>query len=542
MTEAILQYLANVLKTNLTFLDEIQYVGRKSIDGYTLAGKDYVGITDRKGQYGYFRITGEQDHKYSPQEGPTSKGKWFKVEVDLRLVLCVNLNSCGSLTELEQAVLQCFNGAEFPPANFGKVLLLPSSSSTDFERIFIDETDQERPSWNDAMRLLTIDFTLQYNSNECCQVQQPAGDCPPVTCSSEVRDHRGGVIATLECDEDLDLLAVTVKNHKDQVLNDDLAPGEEYIVPAASINNHRDELVTDQIAPNDVWTLSPAVVESEQRVGPNSPQALQAPNDTFVIDMMQVEDVDEDGIAQVQYGEKVRINHDDADIVVDQGTEQGVTIITVNAGGGIIPAYIVPERPTATYHGYDLKAQYDDGVFDRGINANGERKRLGADNYTLDAATPNKYGTTHRLTLTNEENAWTGTNFLTTGVGALDYVIEDHYRNIRWYVANLGQLTWSGAVDAAAALAIGGFAWRLPCALEFLAAQIDPTKQYYDAQNLFRRNAVSGYIDIFAWTSDTREFSPGTAAYRMGTLWTKEARAKTDSNLITAYACCNFDD
>jgi hypothetical protein len=208
----------------------------------------------------------------------------------------------------------------------------------------------------------------------------------------------------------------------------------------------------------------------------------------------------------------------------------------------IIPCFIRPTIPTASYATGDLGDQYDSGVYDR-LNGDltGRVRVLGADSYTLDADTLNKYGTTARFTFDNGDNAWDGSSFITTYPGdATDYVIECHLTGLRLYVANLGNVNWADAITACSSLAAGGYAWRIPSNNEIENFLLDRDNLYYQGGNPFRRGVVSGYSDFYTWSSRTGETSTSNA-FRVSVSQDTSLYGKTNTALMSVYAVSDFD-
>lgn len=208
----------------------------------------------------------------------------------------------------------------------------------------------------------------------------------------------------------------------------------------------------------------------------------------------------------------------------------------------IIPAYIRPTTPVSSYATGDLGWQYANGVYDRlDTERIGSVRYLGADNYTLSANTPNKYGTTARFTFSNGDNAWDGSSFITTyPVDAEDYVIECHLTGIALYVANLGNVNWAGAITACDSLVAGSYDWRIGAPNEYENFLLDRDNLYYQGGNPFRRGVVSGYSDFYTWTGRTGETNT-TTAFRVSVSQDSSLLSKTANSLMSVYAVANFD-
>ena len=211
----------------------------------------------------------------------------------------------------------------------------------------------------------------------------------------------------------------------------------------------------------------------------------------------------------------------------------------------VIPDYRRPAKPDSSYYTGDLGDQYDNGDFDRlDSDRTGRVRVLGADSYTLDANTLNSFGTTARYTFTNGDNAWNGTSFDTTyPVDAEDYVIICHLTGLAIYVANLGSsLNWDSARDAAAALSVGDFDWRLVAPDELDAIIPDRGSAYYSAGNMFRRGVVSGFTETFQWTSRIDEVVSTNNAFRYSGELESARRNKTTTSLMSCYAVANYTE
>jgi len=348
MTHDLLQYLASVIKTNLSFLDEVQYLGRKSVDGYTLADNNYVGITDKRGQYGYFRIQGEQDHTYTRTENAvTSRGSWYNVKAPLRLVLVVDLRDCGGVHSLESNLVKILNSATFPPSNFGRVTLNVQSSSTDFERIFQEETDQEDIVWNDSYALVSIDFELVYLSNECCQISQPSngGSCDP------------GLVTRENPDNGLQEEYFTVPSGSTQELE---APGVHANTEAnpeagaytigwpivLAFDTPGDDLIIQNVDRDGGFTLveverpacndDPVEIFFDERDGSPASQGTVSPGATYIVLDQKITDILGTTQEVAYQGEEIRIEHDAGDISFDTSTPGLVKISVGSAPSGIL--------------------------------------------------------------------------------------------------------------------------------------------------------------------------------------------------------------
>lgn len=195
MTIQLAQYISQTLRATLPWIDAVEFLGRKSVDGYTLYEGQYIGLTDKSGSYGYMRFSGEKDHEYTNTESRTSRGKWVTVRTELRLVLVADIRNCGTATSLESNIVGILSSMQFPPSSYGKVNLAVLSTSTDFERIFREETDQEEILWADHLTIIAVDFRLEYLSNNCCEVVAPSTPCTdPEPGSYTVRYETAGNI------------------------------------------------------------------------------------------------------------------------------------------------------------------------------------------------------------------------------------------------------------------------------------------------------------------------------------------------------------
>ena len=377
MTEELLEYLAAALKTNLSFLDEIQYLGRKSVDGYTLAGKNYIGISDKRGQYGYFRIQGENDHTYTRTESSiTSKGSWYSVKAPLRLVLIVDPRDCGDIHSLESNAVQILNSVVFPPGNFGRVSLNVENSTTDFERIFQEETDSEEITFSDAWELLAIEFELTYLSNECCQISQPSGSCDPATATRENPETgEQEPYLSIPSGSNEELNAPTI--HEEDESNPESGAYTLGWPIVLTYDTPGDALVIDDVSRDAGNTLisvqrpicndDPVEILFDERGGTPASQGTVAPGGNYLVLSQDITDI-LGNVQELAYqGEEIRLEHDAADLSFDTATP-GLVKITVAAGGapsGI--RYSIPQPALIndqSFYAGDTPAQFYAGRFD----------------------------------------------------------------------------------------------------------------------------------------------------------------------------------
>jgi len=222
---------------------------------------------------------------------------------------------------------------------------------------------------------------------------------------------------------------------------------------------------------------------------------------------------------------------------------EGVVEIPNPAGSTIIPCRTRPMKPGVSIQTGDLRWQYDNGQLDE-LDAQqiGRVRVLGADIFTLDANTPNKYGTTARYTFNDGTNAWNGSSFDTTyPAGADDYVIEDHITGLALYVANLGNVNWANGLSACQSLSVGTYQWRAGSPNELDNFIVDRSVQWYQSPNPFRRGVVSGYnSDFYQWTSRPNEIN-GTQAYQMRGAGNEQPENLTSTIIVSIYAIANFD-
>ena len=166
MTEQIVEQIADHIKDQNTWLSDIDYIARQLEGGrIQLAHNRETGIDDRRGNFGYIRWRGDEDHTYREVETKfTSCAEAFEAVANLRLVVVLKCNNKSAaefklVNDLKAAPIQEIDG--FKP----ELILLNSTS--DRELIEREETGKEAGeprSWNDLYKIISIDFELQYGS------------------------------------------------------------------------------------------------------------------------------------------------------------------------------------------------------------------------------------------------------------------------------------------------------------------------------------------------------------------------------------------
>jgi len=227
------------------------------------------------------------------------------------------------------------------------------------------------------------------------------------------------------------------------------------------------------------------------------------------------------------------------------GTEHQISVPSV----AIKPAQIFVQPPSATSSSYpgDFIDQYLSGVFDYWkYTSPVNLMRLGADVYTLDAATPNPWGGTSRYTSTDGSLPSVGAYFTSYGAGE-PYIVCDWLHRVMWYVGNLGgasnRATILSAVAANNAASFKGFNdWILACVELLLArAYPSPSTIYYNSPNMLQRGIVSGYNEATIWLSRTCEISPTNGmAFYAAYDWRRVSLTSTVN--LSGYMCRTIKD
>ena len=136
------------------FFDAIDAVGRKTVANTI---EKYIGLTDKRGKYLYFRFDGSNDYTFT--ENPTGlKSAELVVSSDIIGVISAK---CENIEEVAFATaMQLTNSSPF-----GIVWKL-NSITTDAEEIFNEETGKE---WkNNSVRLARLSFSVTWFESPIC--------------------------------------------------------------------------------------------------------------------------------------------------------------------------------------------------------------------------------------------------------------------------------------------------------------------------------------------------------------------------------------
>lgn len=190
--------------------------------------------------------------------------------------------------------------------------------------------------------------------------------------------------------------------------------------------------------------------------------------------------------------------------------------ITAPASAVLKPYPIRVSRPvSASVYTNDFADNYANGVFDFWLNT-GDVKlmQIGANDFVLNAATPNPFAALDRYTSTDGSGPTTANSavFSTFGAGQT-YVVCDWLNRLMWYVANIGNKNFADTMTEVTtqntAVLKGYTGWFVPCIELFLASgYTDHSANYYASPNMFQRGAVSGYSEGVIWMSRVAELSP----------------------------------
>lgn len=136
------------------FFDAVDYVGRQTVAN-TL--EKYIGISDKKGRYAFFRFDGQNDYTFDAMR--TGKNAVLTVSSDIMLIISAK---CENIEEIAFAAAYQLAGN----APTGQEWEL-KSISTDSQKIFEEETGKE---WkNNAVRLAAVSFTLKWTEATSCR-------------------------------------------------------------------------------------------------------------------------------------------------------------------------------------------------------------------------------------------------------------------------------------------------------------------------------------------------------------------------------------
>lgn len=139
-----------------------KFIGRQNERGQVLAGEklfEYIGLTDKRGNYFYVRIIGEDKFaKRSDKIDPYSIA--YTVSTPLRIVFVVRdinieLFQYKMLNDIMGLNLVSFDRKRRP-------IIELDVATTDIEDIYSLETGKQLQQWSGAVGLLAIDFTLKY--------------------------------------------------------------------------------------------------------------------------------------------------------------------------------------------------------------------------------------------------------------------------------------------------------------------------------------------------------------------------------------------
>jgi hypothetical protein len=205
-------------------------------------------------------------------------------------------------------------------------------------------------------------------------------------------------------------------------------------------------------------------------------------------------------------------------------------------------------RPiSSSFYTNDFIDLYNSGVFDFwDYTGDVELMKVGANDFVLDASTPNPFGTLDRFTATDGTGPTTpnSAEFSSFGAGET-YVVCDWLHRVMWYVANLGNLNFSDSmaeVTTQNAANLKGYNDWFVTTEEILLASgyTDHSVFYYLSPNMFQRGAVSGYSEALMWTCRVAELSTANAmSFYPAYDWRRRGLTSTGQ---TIYLCRTIKD
>jgi hypothetical protein len=159
-----------------------RYIGRQNSKGMVLYGTslfEYIGLTDKRGNYFYIRLAGTQDNNFQKERDKLDPSSFnYSITSPLKLVVVfkeynielVHLKMTNDLMNVS------FNS--FDKRRNSKIEI--KSSSTNFEKIYKEETGKELGQWNGASRLISFDLDLKFvmDPDDCFQIP---GLCEEIT-------------------------------------------------------------------------------------------------------------------------------------------------------------------------------------------------------------------------------------------------------------------------------------------------------------------------------------------------------------------------
>ena len=149
--------IEQAIRAQYPSLTKVIGIGRQNQDGIIVIGdKEYGGISDKSDNYGYIRYRGREDWRHSRATRQISSTTTMEATAELRLVVVHREQNTSAFVEgLAGVLMGVFK-------NVGGVSLVVTSTDQDRNRILRDETDGEYGSWNTAVGLARVDFTLTY--------------------------------------------------------------------------------------------------------------------------------------------------------------------------------------------------------------------------------------------------------------------------------------------------------------------------------------------------------------------------------------------
>ncbi|MHA2248248.1 MAG: hypothetical protein ACXADY_25080 [Candidatus Hodarchaeales archaeon] len=289
----------------------------------------------------------------------------------------------------------------------------------------------------------------------------------------------------------------------------------EKIIIVSDIDNVNYDEPNDEVEITPVLTADNVTIDAAQRTGPDVNVTSVAPGGTYVIPTIDILD-SADAVAEViEFGDNVKmmdatLTHN---LVGTQHQISGPTI--VNKPMPISIQHPNTATPWVTGDFVDLFNTGKFDFYDYGTD-NVNLMRLGADNRTLHADTPNPWSNTDRWTDTDGNAPTAGQIRWTTFPTGKEYCACDWYHRIMWYQANLGNYAWDtgiAQIQTLNGLSHKGFDdWFVaPMEFYFASAIADPLQPYYQVENAFMRGIVSGYNETQIWMARRSEQFPTNA-------------------------------
>ena len=141
------------------------------IFGETTGGEyERVGIDDQLGEAFYIRLRGAVDETESTTLRRGSFGIASRVTAKCRLVAMSNCDSVNTLATNFRNALTGYRKKMIAPDKYD-LYASPKSIQYDFATIVIEEVPEDKregvTGWEGAMRLISIDFDLNYTLEDC---------------------------------------------------------------------------------------------------------------------------------------------------------------------------------------------------------------------------------------------------------------------------------------------------------------------------------------------------------------------------------------